>query len=113
MKNNLIMIQAMTNNIKNISEITKELEKLLKTKQEQYGSFTSTSNAFKGMLESILTSFNGYPVRCPNNIFGICMTLVKLWRSITNKKYKKDTYDDINGYNELNRNLKMEENNGK
>ena len=41
------------------------------------------------------------------------MTLVKLWRSITNKKYKKDTYDDINGYNELNRNLKMEENNGK
>ena len=103
----------MTNNIKNINEITKELEKLLKNKQEQYGSFSSTSHAFKGMLESILTSFNGYQVRCPNNIFGLCMILVKLWRSITNKKYKKDTYDDINGYNELNRNLKMEENNGK
>ena len=41
------------------------------------------------------------------------MIFVKLWRSITNKKYKKDTYDDINGYNELNRSLKMEENNGK
>ena len=103
----------MTNNIKNINEITKELEKLLKIKQEQYGSFSSTSYAFKGMLESILSAFNGYQVRCPNNIFGIYMTLVKLWRSITNKKYKKDTYDDINGYNELNRNLKMEENNGK
>ena len=100
-------------NIKNINQISKELEKLLKEKQEQYGSFSSTSYVFKGMLENILSAFNGYQVRCPNNIFGVCMTIVKLWRSITNKKYKKDTYDDINGYNELNRNLKMDENNGK
>ena len=55
----------MTNNIKNINEITKELEKLLKIKQEQYGSFSSTSYAFKGMLESILSAFNGYQSSLP------------------------------------------------
>ena len=101
------------NDIKNINRLTKELEKLLKNKEDQYGSFSATSHAFKGILESVLSAYNGYKVVCPKNIFGVCMTFVKLWRSISSKNYKKDTYDDINGYNELNRNLKMEENNGK
>lgn len=101
------------NNIKNIQILTKELEKLLKEKHEQYGSFSNTSLAFKGMLEAILTAYNGKRVVCPSNIFGVCMTMLKVWRSITNKNYKKDTYDDINGYNELNRKLKMEEKNVK
>ena len=113
MKKNQIGNQDMTDNVKNINQISKELEKLLKEKQSEYGSFHSTSYVFKNVLESILSAFNGTKVHCPNNIFGLCMIFVKLWRSVTNKKYKKDTYDDINGYNELNRSLKMEENNGK
>ena len=103
----------MANNVKDINQITKELEKLLKQKEEQYGSFDVTSYSFKGVLESILSAYNGRVVVCPPNIFGVCMIFVKLWRSITNQKYKKDTYDDISGYNELNRKLKMKENNGK
>jgi hypothetical protein len=37
------------------------------------------------------------------------MINLKLWRTITNKNYKKDSYDDVNGYNELNRRMKIRE----
>ena len=63
----------------------------------------------KGILESILTAFNGYKVKVPLNIFGIFMINLKLWRTITNNNYKKDSYDDVNGYNELNRKMKIRE----
>ena len=99
----------MSNNVETMSKLTKELEKLLKSKQAQYGSFDNTSFAMKGILESILAAHNGHKVRVPNNIFGCFMQFLKIWRSITNPMYKKDTYDDVNGYNELNRMLKIKE----
>ena len=52
----------MTDNVKNINQISKELEKLLKEKQSEYGNFNSTSYVFKGVLESILSAFNGTKV---------------------------------------------------
>ena len=63
----------------------------------------------KGILEGILAAHNGHKVRVPNNIFGCFMQFVKIWRTISNPIYKKDTYDDVNGYNELNRRLKIKE----
>ena len=99
----------MSDNVENMSKLTKELDKLLKSKQAQYGSFDNTSFAMKGILESILAAHNGHKVRVPNNIFGCFMQFLKIWRSITNPMYKKDTYDDVNGYNELNRMLKIKE----
>ena len=41
------------------------------------------------------------------------MQAIKLWRTIKNPRYKKDTYDDVNGYNELNRLRAMEANDKK
>ena len=99
----------MSDNVSHINKLTKELEQLLNEKQSQYGSFDNTSYAMKGILESILTAFNGYKVKVPLNIFGIFMINLKLWRTITNKNYKKDSYDDVNGYNELNRKMKIRE----
>jgi hypothetical protein len=101
--------EIMSDNVSHINKLTKELEQLLNEKQSQYGSFDNTSYAMKGILESILTAFNGYKVRVPLNIFGIFMINLKLWRTITNKNYKKDSYDDVNGYNELNRKMKIRE----
>jgi hypothetical protein len=101
--------EIMSDNVSHINKLTKELEQLLNEKQSQYGSFDNTSYAMKGILESILTAFNGYKVKVPLNIFGIFMINLKLWRTITNKNYKKDSYDDVNGYNELNRKMKMRE----
>ena len=101
--------ETMSDNVSHINKLTKELEHLLNEKQSQYGSFDNTSYAMKGILESILTAFNGYKVKVPLNIFGIFMINLKLWRTITNKNYKKDSYDDVNGYNELNRRMKIRE----
>lgn len=101
--------ETMSDNVSHINKLTKELEHLLNEKQSQYGSFDNTSYAMKGILESILTAFNGYKVKVPLNIFGIFMINLKLWRTITNKNYKKDSYDDVNGYNELNRRMKVRE----
>ena len=99
----------MSNNVETMSKLTKELEQLLKSKQAQYGSFDNTSFAMKGILESILAAHNGHKVRVPNNIFGAFMQFVKIWRTMNNPNYKKDSYDDVNGYNELNRMLKIKE----
>jgi hypothetical protein len=101
--------EIMSDNVSHINKLTKELEQLLNEKQSQYGSFDNTSYAMKGILESILTAFNGYKVKVPLNIFGIFMINLKLWRTIINKNYKKDSYDDVNGYNELNRRMKIRE----
>jgi hypothetical protein len=49
----------------------------------------------------------------PKNIFGVCMMAIKIWRTITNPRYKKDSYDDTAGYNELNRIFDMELNDKK
>ena len=99
----------MSNKITEMSKLTRELEKLLNDKQAQYGSFDNTSFAMKGILEGILAAHNGHKVRVPNNIFGCFMQFVKIWRTISNPIYKQDTYDDVNGYNELNRRLKIKE----
>lgn len=96
-------------NIENISKLTKELEKLLNDKQAQYGNFDNTSFAMQGILESILAAHNGHKVRVPSNIFGCFMQFLKIWRTIVNPIYKKDTYDDLVGYSELNRRLKIKE----
>jgi hypothetical protein len=90
--------EIMSDNVSHINKLTKELEQLLNEKQSQYGSFDNTSYAMKGILESILTAFNGYKVKVPLNIFGIFMINLKLWRTITNKNYKKDSYNFIKKY---------------
>tara|TARA_Y100000401_G_C8320957_1_gene225201 strand:+ start:1412 stop:1720 length:309 start_codon:yes stop_codon:yes gene_type:complete len=93
--------------------ITKDIKDLLERKAQEYGDFNSTSNYFHGFLESLISAFNGRPVKIPKNIFGVCMQAIKLWRTIKNPRYKKDTYDDVNGYNELNRLRAMEANDKK
>ena len=52
-------------------------------------------------------------IKVPKNIFGVCMMAIKIWRTITNPRYKKDSYDDTAGYNELNRIFDMELNDKK
>ena len=94
-------------------KIQKDIEELIKWKEKEYGSFSSTSEFFHGFLESTLNSINGYKIKIPKNIFGVCMIAIKCWRSMNNPRYKKDTYDDINGYNELNRIFDMMEKNEK
>ena len=101
--------EIMSDKIFTINKLTKELEQLLNDKQTQYGNFDNTSYALKGVLESFLSAYNGYKVKVPANIFGVFMINLKLWRTITNKNYKKDSFDDVNGYNELNRRMKLKE----
>ena len=101
--------EIMSDKIFTINKLTKELEQLLNDKQAQYGNFDNTSYALKGVLESFLSAYNGYKVKVPANIFGVFMINLKLWRTITNKNYKKDSFDDVNGYNELNRRMKLKE----
>jgi|TARA_R100001509_G_scaffold45218_1_gene24517 hypothetical protein len=97
----------MSDNIESIHKLPKHLERLLKEKEEEYGSFSKTSYVMQKIIEGYLSAYNGYVVKAPKNIWGILNIDEKNWRSITNKKYKKDTYDDINGYAECNRGLAL------
>jgi uncharacterized protein with PQ loop repeat len=86
-----------------------QIDKMLKQKQNDYGSFDTTSWLMTGILERILSAHNGVTVKVPNRIFGIFMIILKLWRVLNRKKYHKDDNDDVNGYNELLRKLVQNE----
>ena len=85
------------------------LDKLLKQKTEDYGSFDRTSWVMTQFLENILTAHNGVKVKVSIKIFGIFMIMLKLWRILVNKRYVKDNSDDVAGYNELLRKLLIAE----
>ena len=102
-----------SDNVKKVNRIAKDIEKLLERKADEYGSFTKTSYFFHGFLESLISAHNGKQIKIPKNIFGVCMMAIKIWRTITNPRYKKDSYDDTAGYNELNRIFDMELNDKK
>jgi uncharacterized protein with PQ loop repeat len=86
-----------------------QVDKMLKQKQNDYGNFDTTSWLMTGILERILSAHNGVTVKVPNRIFGIFMIILKLWRVLNNKKYKKDSSDDVQCYNELLRKLVQNE----
>tara|TARA_R110002020_G_scaffold234544_1_gene446616 strand:+ start:1353 stop:1661 length:309 start_codon:yes stop_codon:yes gene_type:complete len=85
------------------------IDKLLREKQNDYGSFDTTSWLMAGILERMLSAHNGVTVKVPSRIFGMFMIILKLWRILNNKKYKKDSSDDISCYNELLRKLVQRE----
>jgi hypothetical protein len=91
-----------------------DLDKLLRQKEIDYGSFDTTSWLLSGILEKLLSAHNGVQVKVPIRIFGIFMIVTKLWRVMNQKNYHKDSHDDIAGYNELLRKmLKNEEKHNK
>ena len=102
-----------SDNVEKVNRVAKDIEKLLERKADEYGSFTKTSYFFHGFLESLISAHNGKQIKVPKNIFGVCMMAIKIWRTITNPRYKKDSYDDTAGYNELNRIFDMELNDKK
>jgi len=96
----------MSDNVKFISE----LERLLNQKQGDYGEFDHTSYVMAGILEKYLSVYNNVEVKVPLKFFGIFMMFLKLWRVMQSPNYKKDTFDDLNGYAELLRRLVINEN---
>jgi hypothetical protein len=99
----------MSDNIKFLNN----LEKLLHEKQGDYGHFDHTSFAMAGMIEKYLTIYNNKEVKVPLKFFGLFMIFLKSWRIMQSKEYKKDSFDDINGYTELLRRLVVDENKAK
>lgn len=99
----------MSDNVKFISEI----ERLLKQKQNDYGHFDHTSYVMVGIMEKYLSIHNNQDVKIPLKFFGLFMILLKSWRIMQSKDYKKDSFDDINGYTELLRRLVIDENKNK
>ena len=99
----------MSDNIKFINN----LEKLLHEKQGDYGHFDHTSFAMAGMIEKYLTIYNNKEVKVPLKFLGLFMIFLKSWRIMQSKEYKKDSFDDINGYTELLRRLVVDENKAK
>ena len=91
----------------------KSLEKLLEQKQQDYGGFDHTSQIMANYLSDILSIENNTTVRVPVKTFGVIMVFLKLWRVMQSKRYKADSFDDINGYTELLRELIINENNKK
>ena len=61
------------------------------------------------LLENVLTAHNGVKVKVSIKIFGIFMIMLKLWRILSSKRYLKDNFDDIAGYDELLRKLVIQE----
>ena len=86
-----------------------QLDKLLKQKEEDYGSFDRTSWVMTQLLENVLTAHNGVQGKVSIKIFGIFMIMLKLWRILSSKRYLKDNFDDIAGYDELLRKLVIQE----
>lgn len=99
----------MNDNVKFISE----LERLLKQKQNDYGHFDHTSYVMVEIMEKYLSIHNNQPIKIPLKFFGLVMILLKTWRIMQSKDYKKDHFDDINGYAELLRRLVVNENKNK
>ena len=96
----------MSDNVKFISEI----ERLLKQKQNDYGHFDHTSYVMVGIMEKYLSIHNNQDVKIPLKFFGLFMIFLKCWRVMQSENYKKDSFDDINGYTELLRRLVIDEN---
>jgi len=63
-----------------------------------------------GIMEKYLSIHNNQDVKIPLKFFGLFMILLKSWRIMQSKDYKKDSFDDINGYTELLRRLVIDEN---
>jgi len=97
--------ETMSDNVKFITE----LERLLNQKQNDYGHFDNTSYVMAGILEKYLSVYNNVEVKVPLKFFGIFMIFLKLWRVMQSDNYKKDSFDDINGYAELLRRLVVNE----
>lgn len=97
--------ETMSDNVKFITE----LERLLNQKQNDYGHFDNTSYVMAGILEKYLSVYNNVEVKVPLKFFGIFMIFLKLWRVMQSEDYKKDSFDDINGYAELLRRLVINE----
>ena len=90
---------------KNNERFLNEIDRMLKQKQLDYGSFDTTSWFMTAILEKMLSAYNGVTVKVPNRIFGTFMIILKLWRIINSKTFNKEHNDDVAGYNELLRNL--------
>ena len=101
--------EIMSDNVKFINE----LERLLNQKQGDYGHFDNTSFVMAGILEKYLSVYNNKEVKVPLKFFGIFMIFLKLWRVMQSDNYKKDSFDDINGYAELLRRLVINDENSK
>ena len=101
--------EIMSDNVKFINE----LERLLNEKQNDYGHFDNTSFVMSGILEKYLSVYNNKEVKVPLKFFGIFMIFLKLWRVMQSDNYKKDSFDDINGYAELLRRLVINDENSK
>ena len=101
--------EIMSDNVKFINE----LERLLTQKQNDYGHFDNTSFVMAGILEKYLSVYNNKEVKVPLKFFGIFMIFLKLWRVMQSENYKKDSFDDINGYAELLRRLVINDENSK
>jgi len=101
--------EIMSDNVKFINE----LERLLNQKQSDYGHFDNTSFVMAGILEKYLSVYNNKEVKVPLKFFGIFMIFLKLWRVMQSENYKKDSFDDINGYAELLRRLVINDENSK
>lgn len=101
--------EIMSDNVKFINE----LERLLNQKQNDYGHFDNTSFVMAGILEKYLSVYNNKEVKVPLKFFGIFMIFLKLWRVMQSDNYKKDSFDDINGYAELLRRLVINDENSK
>src|SRR6056300_1564589 len=101
--------EIMSDNVKFINE----LERLLNQKQSDYGHFDNTSFVMAGILEKYLSVYNNKEVKVPLKFFGIFMIFLKLWRVMQSENYKKDNFDDINGYAELLRRLVINEQDNK
>jgi len=101
--------ETMSDNVKFIND----LERLLNEKQNDYGHFDNTSFVMAGILEKYLSVYNNKDVKVPLKFFGIFMIFLKLWRVMQSENYKKDSFDDINGYAELLRRLVINEQDNK
>ena len=95
----------MSDNVKFINN----LEKLLHEKEGDYGHFDHTS--FTYMKRELLYGNKYYlDLKVPLKFFGLFMISLKCWRIMQSKEYKKDSFDDINGYTELLRRLVVNDN---
>ncbi len=96
----------MPDNVKFIND----MEKLLHEKEGDYGQFDHTSYVMVGMMEKYLSIHNNKTIKVPLKFFGLFMIFLKCWRVMQSSNYKKDSFDDINGYTELLRRLVVNEN---
>ena len=79
-----LVLRTSLNDIK----FTKNLEKLLEQKQQDYGGFDHTSQIMANYLSDILSIENNTTVRVPVKTFGVIMVFLKLWRVCNQRDIK-------------------------